>query len=952
MNSLYTFTQTKPTDEPICNRINPYNNNTAVIPGYEGIPQNLLINFISWVLLLILFAVFRKLAWDYGRMALTKPRKNKWASLFYSEVRRSTVDSESHESVDMNFVQTDHSFIYWIRMYFTLTNTDIQKKSGIDAVHYLRFQLYLIVYTAVTMCFCLAVVLPLNIKGVLKSPDLQSIGVTTIANLPGESPMLWAHVLFGCLFFLLAFCLMQHFSRRLWKELARTKIFSDRTLMISGISRSNCQRDLLLRHFREAYPRCEIEDIQVCSDIRRLVTLDNQWEAVKAALTYSQKRLETRGRRPVMIPRCCGWSFTMCYRKGHCRKCFAVPEESTSSAQLNPNDETIIRTQNTDGCCVSCLCPTPVDAIDYYTNEANQLRRCIDEEGPRAMRTKIGIAFVTFSTSESAVKVYNAYHTKCSCPCDIPKSSVSACLRSRSWTVSFAPTPNNIIWSNLAISRTMWWFRAAVVNVSVFVLVFFLTTLTYVPNLVSQLQLTEWLQIQSPIVIQFIPSVFLWSISALLPWLVYNSDRLVGHWTRSGLHVTVMAKTFSLLILTVLALPSLGMTSIPALIQWLFPDMRWVPIGPPELDANTTNIPALSTSDAPFGTVQADASSTIPPVTSPWIPIGPQSFQWECVFMPDNGAFFINYVITSAFLGTALQLVRLPELINYSCRLMCVRSQAEKASVRKASQWEFDFGLYYAWTLCVFAVISAYSIICPLITPFGLIYLVFRFLVDRYNLYFAYLPSRIDSRIHWLAINFMLFAILLLQLNLFMFVAIRLGLGSPLSIAALVMLVLCTLLWLTTIVTGWIFVGSNSTRPQAIITLADSLLTDSGERGQSGSRWTALTARLNEAEGGDNEVTATGEPCHATEQFDGHASQPPDSTTREAARSADIIQVNVRRAISLNTDRSHHEAPGTQLHFDWLRASLDEDLHLTESRSHFIAPVLLSLAERTESSSE
>ncbi|KAF5396312.1 hypothetical protein PHET_10853 [Paragonimus heterotremus] len=51
MNSLYTFTQSKSPDEPICNRIIPYNNNTAVIPGYEGIPQNLLINFISWVAL-------------------------------------------------------------------------------------------------------------------------------------------------------------------------------------------------------------------------------------------------------------------------------------------------------------------------------------------------------------------------------------------------------------------------------------------------------------------------------------------------------------------------------------------------------------------------------------------------------------------------------------------------------------------------------------------------------------------------------------------------------------------------------------------------------------------------------------------------------------------------------------------------------------------------------------
>lgn len=66
---------------------------------------------------------------------------------------------------------------------------------------------------------------------------------------------------------------------------------------------------------------------------------------------------------------------------------------------------------------------------------------------------------------------------------------------------------------------------------------------------------------QNPIVIQFIPSIILWSVSALLPYVVHNSDRLVGHWTKSGLHLTVMAKTFSLLILMVLILPSLGLTS-------------------------------------------------------------------------------------------------------------------------------------------------------------------------------------------------------------------------------------------------------------------------------------------------------------------------------------------------------------------------------------------------------
>lgn len=33
--------------------------------------------------------------------------------------------------------------------------------------------------------------------------------------------------------------------------------------------------------------------------------------------------------------------------------------------------------------------------------------------------------------------------------------------------------------------------------------------------------------------------------------------------------------------------------------------------------------------------------------------------------------------------------------------------------------FEFEFGAMYAWMLCVFTVIMAYSITCPIIAPFG-----------------------------------------------------------------------------------------------------------------------------------------------------------------------------------------------------------------------------------------
>ena len=55
----------------------------------------------------------------------------------------------------------------------------------------------------------------------------------------------------------------------------------------------------------------------------------------------------------------------------------------------------------------------------------------------------------------------------------------------------------------------------------------------------------------------------------------------------------------------------------------------------------------------------------------------------RCIFIPDNGAFFVNYVITSAFIGTAAELVRIPELLLYSIRIVWAKSAAERTAVRK-----------------------------------------------------------------------------------------------------------------------------------------------------------------------------------------------------------------------------------------------------------------------------
>ena len=41
------------------------------------------------------------------------------------------------------------------------------------------------------------------------------------------------------------------------------------------------------------------------------------------------------------------------------------------------------------------------------------------------------------------------------------------------------------------------------------------------------------------------------------------------------------------------------------------------------------------------------------------------SLSFSCVFLPNNGAFFIAYIIVATLVATPLELLRLPQLLEY-----------------------------------------------------------------------------------------------------------------------------------------------------------------------------------------------------------------------------------------------------------------------------------------------
>ena len=60
-------------------------------------------------------------------------------------------------------------------------------------------------------------------------------------------------------------------------------------------------------------------------------------------------------------------------------------------------------------------------------------------------------------------------------------------------------------------------------------------------------------------------------------------------------------------------------------------------------------------------------------------------------------------------------------------------------------------------------MVMMYSLSCPLITVFGLVYFVLKYFVDKHNLAFVYAPSKMNKNVHMSAIHLVVFSVAVLQ---------------------------------------------------------------------------------------------------------------------------------------------------------------------------------------------
>ncbi|KAH8109916.1 DUF221-domain-containing protein [Phellopilus nigrolimitatus] len=294
------------------------------------------------------------------------------------------------------------------------------------------------------------------------------------------------------------------------------------------------------------------------------------------------------------------------------------------------------------------------------------------------------VAFVTFEKMSSAQIASQVVHAPQPLQC-------STCL---------APEPRDLVWANMAHSRTATRTKELIVlGLMTLIFFFWVFPITALASLLSYEEIKKtmpWLgrlidsneQIRA-VVQNVLPSVAMISVNALLPFLFEALTYIQGYRARSWIEFSLMKKYFLFLLINVVFIFLLAST------YWqLIRDFAESPAKVPERIAQ-----ALQQGRARY--------------------------------------FFLSYVILQGLGIMPLQLLNLGVIIpRVIFRIFITRTPRDFAELNAPPM--INYGVVYPQAILIFVVTMLYSVIQPTILIFGALYFGIGYLVYKYKLLFVF----------------------------------------------------------------------------------------------------------------------------------------------------------------------------------------------------------------------
>ncbi|GLU14253.1 hypothetical protein SLE2022_308340 [Rubroshorea leprosula] len=326
-----------------------------------------------------------------------------------------------------------------------------------------------------------------------------------------------------------------------------------------------------------------------------------------------------------------------------------------------------------------------VDSIDYYNEKINELTSKLKAEQKLTVQQK---------QQSSALVFFNSRVTAACASQSLHAQMVD------NWSVIDAPEPQQLIWNNLKIKFFQRQTRQYVVYLIVFLTIsFYLIPISFVSALTTLANLKKLLPFLEPILKfktietvleSYLPQFVLYIFMRFLPKFLLFLSKIEGIPSESHAVRAASGKYFYFIVVNVFIGIAIGGTIISTIKR---------------IEKNPNSVV----------TILAES-------------------------LPDLATFFLTYVALNIFLGFGLELSRIvPLTIFHLKKKYYCKTEAEiKASWMPGG---LSYGKRVPSDMLVITIVLCYSVMAPIIIPFGVLYFGLGWLVLRNQALKVYSPS-------------------------------------------------------------------------------------------------------------------------------------------------------------------------------------------------------------------
>lgn len=547
----------------------------------------------------------------------------------------------------------------WIREALVSTEADVIRMSGVDSAVYFVFLTTVLGILVLSGLVLLPVLLPVaaTAHGVMKAKDTTSEGSfndldkLSMGHVEQRSARLWAFVIATYWVSFVTYGL-------LWKAYKHVSDLRAAALMSPDVK--NEQFAVVVRDIPPAPEGQTIKE-----------QVDSYFKAIYPD-TFYRSMVVTDNKQVNKI-----YEELEGYRKKLAR---AEAIYAESKATGNPEG-----TRPTTKTGFLGLIGKKVDAIEYYDEKIKELiPKLVAEQRVTLKDRQQSAAIIFFNNRVTAAAASQSLHD----------TMVDM------WTVSDAPEPNQLLWTNLPKKFYTRRIRQYVIYFIVFLTIFFyMIPIGFISALTTLDNLKKLLPFLKPVVDQatiktvleaYLPQLALIIFLALLPKFLLFLSKAEGIASESHAQRAASGKYFYFSVLNVFIGVTIGNT--------LFTTLKRI-----EKDPNSL-VPLLAES------------------------------------LPGSATFFLTFVALKFFVGYGLELSRIVPLIIFHLKkkYLC-KTEAE---VKEAwAPGDLGYATRIPADMLILTIVICYSVIAPLIIPFGIIYYGLGWLVLRNQVLKVYVPS-------------------------------------------------------------------------------------------------------------------------------------------------------------------------------------------------------------------